>query len=188
MSAILTGVHTQNFYARGMQEGFDYWESKSSPMPGMSSLLYNTGFLQMEIIPEESTIFQVNHWENLYEDLKKNPQALQWRTPEFIGIPPSKNAGYVLGNSSGFLTTDIIKNGAPRLSLDSYWPHIYCLSVGLIASQDYMDLIQFNQQQGIEAPDYFIVFFLYKTLQFNVHYVLPGINHISSSVTLTFTS
>lgn len=188
LQTVSTGISTQQIAIYPVTEMFDYWESKTVSNP----VEYNTGLIQMEVIPEESSIFQKNDFHTLYETLAKYPQALKWRTPEMMGIPPRLNTGYVFSiygaSHPGYLTPELIEQGAepiPLRSGDQWKRNYFSHNFSYIAQRDYMDLKIYFQTQDQEI-DLFIIWFLYNNLRFKVNYVLPGLNIITSTTIFNF--
>lgn len=182
-SQAASGGHVQIMYIYPVTELLDYWEClKDDGFPE-----HNIGLIQMEILPDESSIFQINDYKTLYEKLAQYPQALKWRTPEMMGIPPVINTGFTksdyYGYHPGYLTPELIEQGAGPIPLEPslIW-RINCFyhNFSRYASQDYFDLKQYLQAQG-EELDLLIVWFTNNNLMFNANYVLPGINVITSS-------
>lgn len=178
----------QTLVAYPISEPFDYWESKTEKH--LKS--YSTGLIRMEILPDESSIFQTSSYQTLYDKLSQYPQALQWRTPEMMGIPPRFNTGYVSTTYGaahpGYLTPELIEQGAEPIPLQSgdEWKRYYFFHhIGLIASQDYFNLRDYLEAQD-EEIDLFITWFEYQNLKFNVNYVLPGLNITTSTKTFNY--
>lgn len=186
LNIISTGVHGQIIAYEPVSEAFDYWESSTG---SKGELLYNNGLLQMEILPDESSIFQDSDYKTLYDKLKEYPQALQWRTPEHMGIPPRYNTGfvsYMRGEAHpGYLTPELIEQGAKPIPMASWRRNQFNHGIVPIANNDYWDLKIYLQSLG---QDLNLSFFWYlnHNLRFNVNYVLPGVNRITSSHKFNF--
>lgn len=184
LQIITTGIHVQGLAVYPFTEPFDYWEAQTET----NRLEYNTGLIRMEILPDESSIFQVQDYKTLYDKLLVYPQALTWRTPEHMGIPPRYNTGYVRSsygaNHPGYLTPELIEQGAapiPLSSSNSGRRHDFIHAIGLIASQDYHNLRDYLRRVQGEDLELFIAWFTNCNLMFNVNYVLPGLNITTST-------
>jgi len=184
LQIITTGIHVQGLAVYPFTEPFDYWEAQTET----NRLEYNTGLIRMEILPDESSIFQDQDYKTLYDKLLVCPQALTWRTPEHMGIPPRYNTGYVRSsygaNHPGYLTPELIEQGAapiPLSSSNSGRRHDFIHAIGLIASQDYHNLRDYLRRVQGEDLELFIAWFTNCNLMFNVNYVLPGLNITTST-------
>lgn len=181
---IASGGHIQTVYIYPVTELLDYWELQSE----QSVPRHNTGLIQMEILPEESSIFQVESYKVLYEKLAQYPQALTWRTPESMGIPPVINTGYTRSSYGvayhpGYLTPELIEQGAAPIPLPQHTNsrrNEFVHNFSIIASQDYFNLRDYLMSQG-QGFELFITWFTNHNLMFNVNYVLPGIKVVTST-------
>jgi hypothetical protein len=189
LQTISTGVHELNLASLGVTELFDYWESRTSK----KGILQNSGLIQMEIIVEESSIFQISIYKNLYDLIALYPQSIKWRASESMGIPPRLKTGYVRSiygeKHPGYLTPEIIAAGANPIQLDnstSFRRNLYAHQLVRVVLNDYFDLRNYYASQGWKEPEFFIVWFLHNNLKFKVNYTLPGLNHVTNSTVFNF--